>query len=83
MLTDLQWFTGETITRLTPKPNDVEFDVHESDCGPSKLLPSISLFPGCALTSASFPDTGTDPKDLNGSDLTPTASATVAAAAAT
>ncbi|RPD56199.1 hypothetical protein L226DRAFT_523692 [Lentinus tigrinus ALCF2SS1-7] len=27
------WFTGTTITKLTPKGNDVEFDVHESDCG--------------------------------------------------
>ena len=29
----LQWFTGATVTKLTPKNNDVEYDVHESDCG--------------------------------------------------
>ncbi|KAI0693384.1 hypothetical protein C8T65DRAFT_720872 [Cerioporus squamosus] len=27
------WYTGTTITKLTPKGNDVEFDVHESACG--------------------------------------------------
>ncbi|KAI0737461.1 hypothetical protein C8Q80DRAFT_1115130 [Daedaleopsis nitida] len=27
------WFTGSTITKLTPVANDVEFDVHQSDCG--------------------------------------------------
>ncbi|KAI0643528.1 hypothetical protein C8Q79DRAFT_928639 [Trametes meyenii] len=27
------WFTGATITRLTPIADDVVFDVHESDCG--------------------------------------------------
>ncbi|RPD60802.1 hypothetical protein L226DRAFT_459809 [Lentinus tigrinus ALCF2SS1-7] len=27
------WFTGTTITKLTPKGNDVQFDVHESACG--------------------------------------------------
>ncbi|KAI0643541.1 hypothetical protein C8Q79DRAFT_928648 [Trametes meyenii] len=33
------WFTGSTITRLTPIPDDIVFDVHESDCGtdPRKL----------------------------------------------
>ena len=32
-----QWFTGTTVTKLTPKENDVEFDVHESDCGEWQL----------------------------------------------
>ncbi|OJT01647.1 hypothetical protein TRAPUB_7905 [Trametes pubescens] len=27
------WFPGTNITRLTPIDGDVEFDVHESDCG--------------------------------------------------
>ncbi|KAI0643540.1 hypothetical protein C8Q79DRAFT_1012815 [Trametes meyenii] len=27
------WFTGATVTRLTPISSDVVFDVHESDCG--------------------------------------------------
>ncbi|KAI0744765.1 hypothetical protein C8Q76DRAFT_605781 [Earliella scabrosa] len=27
------WFTGTTITKLTPDPEDVQFDVYESDCG--------------------------------------------------
>ncbi|KAI0328328.1 hypothetical protein GY45DRAFT_1338209 [Cubamyces sp. BRFM 1775] len=27
------WFTNAQVTQLTPIPNDVEFDVHESDCG--------------------------------------------------
>ncbi|KAI0752137.1 hypothetical protein C8Q74DRAFT_1211443 [Fomes fomentarius] len=27
------WFTTATVTRLTPIPDDVQFDVHESDCG--------------------------------------------------
>ncbi|OSC97285.1 hypothetical protein PYCCODRAFT_1419817 [Trametes coccinea BRFM310] len=27
------WFTNAKVTILTPIPSDVEFDVHESDCG--------------------------------------------------
>ncbi|KAH9850871.1 hypothetical protein C2E23DRAFT_733873 [Lenzites betulinus] len=27
------WFTGATVTQLTPIPSDVEFDVHETACG--------------------------------------------------
>ncbi|KAI0363797.1 hypothetical protein BV20DRAFT_84730 [Pilatotrama ljubarskyi] len=27
------WFTGTTITQLTPDPSDVQFEVHETACG--------------------------------------------------
>ncbi|KAI0730932.1 hypothetical protein C8Q76DRAFT_716799 [Earliella scabrosa] len=27
------WFTGATVTKLTPDPEDVHFDVYESECG--------------------------------------------------
>ncbi|KAI0671411.1 hypothetical protein C8Q78DRAFT_1069099 [Trametes maxima] len=28
-----EWTTGAKVTQLTPVPDDVEFDVHETDCG--------------------------------------------------
>lgn len=58
----VQWFTGTTITQLSPDSGNVEFDVHETACGTCLLAHG---------QPSSYPDVflyiGTDPRDLNNS----------------